>query len=44
MHYVYLLRSIKFPDQTYTGLTDDLKSRLEKHNQGGSPHTAKFKP
>jgi hypothetical protein len=26
------------------GLTSDLKARLDKHNEGGSPHTAKFKP
>lgn len=44
MHYVYLLRSIRFPDQTYIGLTEKLKTRVMKHNEGGSPHTAKFKP
>jgi predicted GIY-YIG superfamily endonuclease len=44
MHYVYLLRSISHPDQTYIGQTADLKARLRKHNEGGSPHTAKYKP
>ncbi|VGO17499.1 hypothetical protein PDESU_06095 [Pontiella desulfatans] len=44
MHYVYLIRSIANPGQTYIGLTDDLKSRLNKHNEGGSPHTSKYKP
>lgn len=44
MHYVYLLRSIPNPDETYIGLTSDLKARLQKHNEGGSPHTAKWKP
>ena len=44
MHYVYLLRSINSPEQTYVGLTSDLEARLEKHNAGGSPHTAKFRP
>jgi predicted GIY-YIG superfamily endonuclease len=44
MHYVYLLQSLADPAQRYTGLTDDLKARLAKHNQGGVPHTAKFKP
>ena len=44
MHYVYLIRSIADPVQTYIGLTDDLKSRLNKHNEGGSPHTSKHKP
>ena len=44
MHYVYLLRSQAHPEQTYIGLTADLKLRLAKHNEGGSPHTAKYKP
>ena len=44
MHYVYLLRSESSAEQTYIGLTDDLKSRLAKHNEGGSPHTAKYRP
>ena len=44
MHYVYLLRSIEFPEQTYIGYTTDLKARLKKHNEGGSPHTAKYRP
>ncbi len=43
MHYVYLLRSQKDPSQTY-GYTNDLKSRLNKHNTGGSIHTSKFIP
>ena len=44
MYYVYLLTSISFPKQTYIGLTDDLRARLAKHNEGGSPHTAKYLP
>ena len=44
MYYVYLIRSINYPQQTYIGLTDNLKLRIAKHNGGGSPHTAKFKP
>ena len=43
-HYVYILRSASHPEQTYVGLTDDLKARLAKHNEGGSPHTSKFRP
>jgi putative endonuclease len=42
--YVYLLESVECPEETYVGLTDDLKSRLVAHNAGRSPHTAKFKP
>ena len=44
MYYVYLLRSINHPDQTYIGFTEDLKVRLKAHNQGQSSHTSKFKP
>jgi putative endonuclease len=44
MRYVYLLQSIKFSDQTYIGLTDDLRSRFSEHNRGRSPHTAKYRP
>ncbi len=44
MHYVYLLRSLHFPSQTYVGYTLDINERLNKHNQGGSVHTKKYKP
>ena len=43
-HYVYILRSIKHPERHYTGTTSDLNARLLKHNEGGCPHTAKYKP
>jgi predicted GIY-YIG superfamily endonuclease len=42
--YVYVLVSEQDPARHYTGLTDDLAARLSKHNQGGCPHTAKFRP
>jgi putative endonuclease len=44
MKYVYLLQSIDHPDETYVGLTDDLRSRFSAHNAGRSPHTSKYKP
>ncbi len=44
MYYVYLIRSERFSNQTYIGLTDNLKARMQKHNEGGSPHTSKYKP
>lgn len=44
MKYVYLLRSLSNPRQTYVGLTDDPKRRLEEHNNGKSPHTSKYQP
>lgn len=44
MYYVYLLKSIHFPQQNYIGYTINLKQRLSVHNSGGSRHTAKFRP
>ncbi|MBL0161385.1 MAG: GIY-YIG nuclease family protein [Bryobacterales bacterium] len=44
MHYVYLLRSQSHPEERYVGMTSDLKARLQRHNQGGVPHTSKFRP
>ena len=44
MHYVYLLRSVLDPPRKYIGLTDDLRERLKNHNEGGSLHTAKYRP
>ena len=44
MYYVYILRSITTPNQTYVGFSTDLKKRLTKHNQSGCPHTSKYKP
>jgi len=43
-HYVYILQSSGSPERRYTGSTQDLKKRLEKHNQGAVPHTAKYRP
>jgi predicted GIY-YIG superfamily endonuclease len=37
MKYVYLLESIGFPDQTYIGLTHDLRGRLAAHNADKPP-------
>jgi predicted GIY-YIG superfamily endonuclease len=44
MMYVYLLKSERDPNQRYVGLTADLKKRLDEHNRGKSPHTAKHAP
>ena len=43
MFYVYILESLK-NRELYVGYTDDLKKRLEKHNQGLSPYTKKYLP
>ncbi|SDS37808.1 GIY-YIG nuclease family protein [Opitutus sp. GAS368] len=42
--YVYILESLTLGGGFYVGLTEDLAARLAKHNEGGVPHTAKFRP
>jgi len=44
MFYVYILRSLSFPDQKYVGFTTDLDKRITWHNSGLSSHTSKYKP
>jgi hypothetical protein len=36
MKYVYILQST-VAEHFYVGITDDLRTRLSKHNAGGSP-------
>lgn len=42
--YVYLLKSIKYPQEKYIGITLNIKRRLDEHNRGKSYHTAKYLP
>ena len=44
MYYVYLIKSIQFPEITYVGFTTNLKDRLSCHNRGDSIHISKHKP
>jgi len=44
MFYVYIIRSIKSPDQIYIGCTQNFDKRLSNHNCGTTPHTEKYKP
>ena len=44
MEFVYLIQSIPFPKQKYTGITSNVPKRLSDHNSGKSIHTSKFKP
>jgi putative endonuclease len=41
---VYVLRSQSDPTRYYTGVTADLRARLDDHNAGRCPHTAKARP
>ena len=42
--YVYILQSKSEPDHFYTGITENLRDRLRRHNSGEVPHTAKHIP
>lgn len=44
MSWVYLLRSARFPEKTYIGLTTNLEQRLRDHDEGRSRHTSRFGP
>ena len=43
-YYVYILVSESDNTRHYTGLTQNLEKRLQAHNAGQVPHTAKFRP
>ena len=44
MFYVYLIRSIHYPEQIYVGITQNLNQRIKTHNSGGAIYTSKYKP
>lgn len=44
MRTVYLIQSTTDPNQRYVGSTANLGQRLDEHNAGKSPHTAKYRP
>ena len=41
---VYVLKNAGIPPRYYTGVTGDLKARLDDHNAGRCPHTSKHRP
>ena len=43
MYYVYFLQSLKVK-RFYIGVTEDLVTRLKKHNNGSSRSTAPYRP
>ena len=43
MVYVCILQS-QDGERFYTGITNELRSRLKKHNAGDVPHTRKYLP
>ena len=44
MKYVYILQSVGSSGRYYVGMTDDLRSRMAKHNAGEVSHTSKYVP
>ena len=44
LYYGYLIESLSAHGQRYVGLTDDLKQRLQEHNEGKSSYTSKSMP
>ena len=42
--FVYLLRSVRRPDLPYTGITSDVRARLNDHNSGVCRFTAADRP
>jgi len=44
MYYVYIIRSVNYPDEIYVGHTSDLKKRISNHNCGTTQHTERFRP
>ena len=42
--YVYILRSVEFPDVYYSGATHNLRERLRRHNTKQVPHTSRHAP
>ncbi len=44
MHYVYLLESLSSSGRRYIGFSDDLRQRIDDHNSGKNPSTARYRP
>ena len=45
MYYVYILKSKSHPDKYYVGYTNNIKKRIQQHNNSPtSNHTSKYGP
>jgi len=42
--FVYILQSISRPAKFYSGITNNIESRLKNHNNGQVSYTSKYKP
>ena len=43
MYYLYILKSARY-NRNYTGVTENIKKRFEKHNRGGVKSTKHWCP
>jgi len=43
-YFVYILKSINFPERYYKGFTTNIDTLLARHNSGQSNHTSKYRP
>ena len=44
MYYFYMIQSINERDQIYTGSTNNLRDRLDRHNKGKVQSTKRYLP
>lgn len=44
MHFVYIIVSVPCPDRYYVGRAENVRKRLDQHNQGIVVSTAAFRP
>ncbi|MFH1359580.1 MAG: GIY-YIG nuclease family protein [Candidatus Omnitrophota bacterium] len=44
MYIVYILKSTKFPERHYVGITQDLARRLKEHNSGDIEYSSRYAP
>jgi putative endonuclease len=44
MYFVYIIKSLNWPEEFYIGSTADIQSRVAAHNSGNSPSTKSYKP
>lgn len=43
-HFVYILKNAERTPRFNVGLTSDVHDRVEDHNAGRCPHTARYRP
>ncbi len=43
-HFVYVLKNADPIPRFYVGLTSDVSARVDDHNAGRCPHTARYRP